>query len=105
MDGPGWDVSIVSLGASSLGSVFRDTDDVESIEVVRTAVRHGVSGSRMADRSEVRALLTLILLHLTGINLIDTAPWYGHGKSETILGKALEGIPRNAYYLTTKVGR
>jgi aryl-alcohol dehydrogenase-like predicted oxidoreductase len=37
--------------------------------------------------------------------VIDTAPWYGHGKSETVLGKALEGVPRSAYYLNTKVGR
>ncbi len=37
--------------------------------------------------------------------MIDTAPWYGHGKSETVLGKALEGVPRSAYYLNTKVGR
>ena len=40
-----------------------------------------------------------------GINLIDTSPWYGHGKSETVLGKALEGQPRQAYYLMTKVGQ
>ncbi|KAJ8920751.1 hypothetical protein NQ315_004891 [Exocentrus adspersus] len=40
-----------------------------------------------------------------GINLIDTAPWYGHGVSEEILGKCLEGIPRKAYYLATKVCR
>jgi aryl-alcohol dehydrogenase-like predicted oxidoreductase len=41
----------------------------------------------------------------SGINLIDTAPWYGHGKSETVLGKGLANIPRSSYYLTTKVGR
>jgi aryl-alcohol dehydrogenase-like predicted oxidoreductase len=35
----------------------------------------------------------------------DTAPWYGHGVSETVLGKALVGVPRRAYYLHTKVGR
>ena len=31
----------------------------------------------------------------SGINLIDTAPWYGHGKSETTVGKALKSVPRN----------
>lgn len=41
----------------------------------------------------------------SGINLIDTAPWYGHGKSESVLGKGLANIPRASYYLTTKVGR
>ncbi|XP_050307122.1 uncharacterized protein LOC126743899 [Anthonomus grandis grandis] len=41
----------------------------------------------------------------SGINFIDTGPWYGHGESESILGMCLEGIPRSAYYLATKVGR
>jgi len=41
----------------------------------------------------------------SGINYIDTAPYYGHGTSETTLGKCLQGIPRQAYYVATKVGR
>ena len=49
-------------GASSLGSVFRATDDTESLDVVKTCLQEG-------------------------INYIDTAPWYGQGKSETVLGK------------------
>ena len=77
---PGMHVSVVSLGASSLGGCFRKVSEDECIEVVRHALR-------------------------SGINLIDTAPWYGHGKSETVLGKALAGVPRRAYYLNTKVGR
>lgn len=40
-----------------------------------------------------------------GINYIDTAPYYGQGRSEEILGKALKGIPRKAYYIATKVAR
>ena len=40
-----------------------------------------------------------------GVNLIDTAPWYGHGVSESILGRGLKGIPRQAYYISTKVAR
>jgi len=76
----GVDVSIISFGASSLGSVFRKTNDEESVQVVMNAVK-------------------------SGINLIDTAPWYGFGKSERVLGMALKKIPREAYYLNTKVGR
>ena len=49
-------------GASSLGSVFRATNEAESFQVVEHAVK-------------------------SGINVVDTAPWYGHGKSETVLGK------------------
>ena len=41
---------------------------------------------------------------LQGINYIDTAPWYGHGRSEEVLGQALKSIPRQAYYIATKVG-
>ena len=40
-----------------------------------------------------------------GINLIDCAPWYGHGKAEKVLGEAFKGVPRKAFYFTTKVGR
>jgi aryl-alcohol dehydrogenase-like predicted oxidoreductase len=72
--------STIHEQGSSLGSVFRDTDRQESIETVRHAIKHG-------------------------INLVDTAPWYGHGKAEEVLGEALKGVPREAYILTTKVGR
>ena len=50
------------IGASALGSVFRETQLDESIAVVQTAINEG-------------------------INYIDTAPWYGQGKSEKVLGK------------------
>ncbi|XP_052682718.1 uncharacterized protein LOC128163213 isoform X2 [Crassostrea angulata] len=76
----GLKVSKLSFGASSLGNVFRSTNESESIEVVREALRQG-------------------------INYIDVAPWYGHGLAEKVLGKALDGIPRTAYYIATKVGR
>ena len=48
-----------------------------------------------------------VLLHAikSGINLVDTAPWYGHGVSESVLGRGLKGIPRQAYYISTKVAR
>ncbi|XP_048755124.2 uncharacterized protein LOC125666052 isoform X2 [Ostrea edulis] len=76
----GLHVSKISFGASSLGNVFRSTNQNESLEVVREALQNG-------------------------INYIDVAPWYGHGLAEEVLGKALEGIPRSAYYMATKVGR
>ena len=39
----------------------------------------------------------------SGINFIDTAPWYGQGVSEQRLGIALKEIPRHTYYIATKV--
>ena len=73
-------VSNLSFGASSLGGVFHDTTEARSIDAVFTAVEKG-------------------------INFIDVSPYYGHYKAETVLGKALKQIPRNKYYLSTKVGR
>jgi len=40
-----------------------------------------------------------------GIRTIDTAPFYGTGRSEVLVGRALAGIPRDDYILSTKVGR
>ncbi|MBS1871496.1 MAG: aldo/keto reductase [Actinobacteria bacterium] len=39
-----------------------------------------------------------------GIRYFDTAPLYGHGRSERRLGAALRGVPRERYVLATKVG-
>jgi aryl-alcohol dehydrogenase-like predicted oxidoreductase len=38
-----------------------------------------------------------------GVNWFDTAPLYGKGRSEEILGLALEGV-KQPYYVATKVG-
>lgn len=37
-----------------------------------------------------------------GVNYLDTAPTYAD--SEEVLGIALEGVPRDSYYLSTKLG-
>ena len=76
----GMKISNLSFGASSLGSVFRDTNEKESFEAVEAAIDGG-------------------------INFIDVSPYYGHYKAETVLGKALRNIPRDKYFLSTKVGR
>ena len=76
----GMKISHLSFGASSLGSVFRETNEKESFEAVEAAIEGG-------------------------INFIDVSPYYGHYKAETVLGKALRNIPRDKYYLSTKVGR
>jgi aryl-alcohol dehydrogenase-like predicted oxidoreductase len=40
-----------------------------------------------------------------GINLIDTAPIYGHGRAEEIIGKAMRASGRRAdFYIATKFG-
>ena len=76
----GMKVSNISFGASSLGGVFRQISEDEALKAVFTAIDNG-------------------------INFIDVSPYYGHLKAETVLGKALKQIPRDRYYLSTKVGR
>ena len=73
-------VSNLSFGASSLGGVFHDIREEEGLRAVHVAVENG-------------------------INFIDVSPYYGHLKAEKVLGKALKDIPRDKYYLSTKVGR
>ena len=76
----GMSLSHLGFGASSLGSVFRPTNLNDSIKAVETAIEGG-------------------------INFIDVSPYYGHYKAETVLGEALKNIPRDQYFLSTKVGR
>ena len=40
-----------------------------------------------------------------GINYIDTSPFYGEGRSEEFIGRALKGVARDRFYIGTKVGR
>lgn len=76
----GLKVSVLSYGASPPGNAFRTIDDNEGIRTVRTALD-------------------------LGINFLDTSPHYGVTKSETVLGRALQGVPRDSYHLATKVGQ
>lgn len=76
----GMKVSALSFGASSLGGVFHSIDEGRAVDAVYTAID-------------------------CGMNFIDVSPYYGHYKAEAVLGKALKGIDRSKYYLSTKVGR
>jgi D-threo-aldose 1-dehydrogenase len=57
---------------------------------------------RLAER-EARA--TVERAWDLGMRYFDTAPLYGHGLSETRIGAALRGQPRDAFLVSTKVGR
>src|SRR5919107_1590789 len=51
------------------------------------------------------AISTLAEAWAGGIRYFDTAPHYGIGQSETWFGEFLRGQPRDAFTLSTKVGR
>jgi aryl-alcohol dehydrogenase-like predicted oxidoreductase len=76
----GIDLPILSFGASSLGREFRSVDFGECMSAVHAALD-------------------------CGLNYIDTSPYYGRGVSEVLLGFALDGVPRDSYILSTKLGR
>ena len=73
-------LSLLSFGASSLGQEFRSVDLGEALRSVHVAIERGM-------------------------NFIDTSPYYGRGMSEVLLGRVLPEIPRDKYYLGTKLGR
>jgi aryl-alcohol dehydrogenase-like predicted oxidoreductase len=74
-------VSPVALGTWAIGGwMWGGTDEAQSISTIRTALEHG-------------------------INVIDTAPVYGFGRSEEIVGKAVaEGGLRSRVVMATKAG-
>jgi aryl-alcohol dehydrogenase-like predicted oxidoreductase len=71
-------VSRIGLGTWAIGGgMWGGADDALSIATIRSAID-------------------------SGINLIDTAPAYGFGRSEEVLGKALQGV-RDRVVIATKV--
>ena len=74
------ELTALGFGASSMGAEFRKVDLNEALTSVRTALD-------------------------CGMNLVDTSPYYGRGQSEVLLGYALADVPRESYYLCTKLGR
>ncbi|MFI9362039.1 aldo/keto reductase [Kitasatospora sp. NPDC053057] len=51
-----------------------------------------------------QAITGLERAFVLGANLFDTADVYGHGRSERLLGTVLDGIPREQFAVTSKVG-
>lgn len=76
----GLKLPILGFGASSLGQEFRRVSLDEAIRSVHVALE-------------------------SGLNFIDTSPFYGRGMSEVLLGIALRDIPREQYLLSSKLGR
>lgn len=70
-------VTAVGLGGAGLGGVFGTVGDAEAIAAVEKALE-------------------------LGVNYLDTAPGYREAERRT--GLALRGVPRESYFLSSKVG-
>ncbi|MEV5953231.1 aldo/keto reductase [Streptomyces sp. NPDC051987] len=76
----GVQVSPLGLGAAVIGNLYTELSDQQAYDTVTAAWQQG-------------------------IRYFDTAPHYGLGLSERRLGEALRPYDRDAYTLSTKVGR
>jgi D-threo-aldose 1-dehydrogenase len=74
------DDTTLGLGGAPLGNLFAPVADDAAARLVRHA-------------------------HARGVRYFDTAPHYGNGLSEHRIGAALREVPRDAFVLSTKVGR
>src|SRR5437588_11442166 len=74
-------VSPVAIGTWAIGGwMWGGTDEAESVATIQAAFEHG-------------------------INLVDTAPVYGFGRSEEIVGRAIaESRLRSHVLIATKTG-
>lgn len=73
-------VTALGLGGAALGNLYEPVSDA-------------------AAHATVARALAL------GVGYFDTAPYYGYGLSEERLGRALAGVDRDAFVISTKVGR
>lgn len=75
----GVEVTCLGLGGGALGGLYEPVAADSAYETVRRA-------------------------YDLGIRYFDTAPMYGHGRSEKRLGEALRGYDRSSFVLSTKIG-
>lgn len=80
---------------------FRNAGVSVSALAVGTWAIGGQNYGQVNREDSIRAIRTMID---HGVNLVDTAPCYGNGASEKIVGEALKGIPRDKILISTKFG-
>jgi L-galactose dehydrogenase len=73
-------LSPFSIGTATFGNIYGQMDDSSMKNIIQTAIKND-------------------------LNYFDTSPYYGLTKSEINLGKALKGINRSDFIISTKVGR
>ena len=61
-----------------------------------------IGGQKWGDVNEKDSIKAIRAMIDEGVNLVDTAPVYGNGHSEEVVGKALEDGYRDKVFLATK---
>jgi aryl-alcohol dehydrogenase-like predicted oxidoreductase len=98
---------------NSFGNSTYWVDSMEQINIGSTSLKTSriglgtwaIGGWQWGGTNEAASIATIRTAVERGVTLIDTAPVYGFGRSEEIVGKALaEGGLRNHVQLATKVG-
>ncbi|CDG38849.1 MULTISPECIES: aldo/keto reductase [Asaia] len=84
-----------------------DTISIRNIDKPVTRIALGtwaIGGWMWGGPDDDNAIRTIHKAIDNGINFIDTAPVYGFGHSEEVIGRALEGGRRDKVVLATKLG-
>ena len=74
------ELSAIGFGGAPIGDLFENLQDENCYKVLENCYE-------------------------SNINHFDTSPYYGNGLSEQRLGYFLKKMPKNKYYVSTKVGR
>jgi D-threo-aldose 1-dehydrogenase len=74
------------------------------VQVTTLGLGGGALGGLYDPVTEDAAIRSVQRAYELGVRYFDTAPLYGHGRSEERLGRALAGVDRSSYVLSTKVG-
>lgn len=87
------------------GSMRRNRLGSSAVEVTELSFGAAAIGNLFTAVEPERAAAAVAAAWDEGVRYFDTAPHYGLGLSERRLGEALRDRPRDAYVLSTKVGR
>jgi aryl-alcohol dehydrogenase-like predicted oxidoreductase len=83
-----------------------ETTRIAGVEVSRVGLgTWAIGGTEWGAVPEDAAIATILGALDLGINLIDTAPIYGRGRAEELIGEAMrQHGSREAFYIATKAG-
>ena len=77
-----------------------------NMQVSRLSMGLGAGSGSYGHTSRKEAIEAVQKAYELGVNYFDTSPMFGYDRDgEKILAEALKGIPRESYYVSTKVGR